>query len=127
MVRRGRDVQEDARTTEGLLARWTPRVPDVLADAQTQKGVAQLEDRGARPLAEVAVLVEDAVVRQVPLVVAVQDLAARDDGAGVVEVPVEVHEPDRRRNSLGHPAGELLQRVEIVPDKARPQEQISGG
>ena len=47
------------------------------------------------PSLEVAVLVEDAVVRQELLVVAVQDLAARDDGGGVVDVRVEVDETRR--------------------------------
>ena len=44
--------------------------------AAQMEGVAQIEDRGSRTLPEVAVLVEDTVVRQVALVVAVKYLAA---------------------------------------------------
>src|SRR5215216_6310958 len=76
VVRGGRDVEEDASPAEGLLAGRTTRVPDVLAHAHPDEGVAQIEDRGSRTLPEVAVLVEDTVVWQVALVVAVQYLAA---------------------------------------------------
>ena len=109
---------------QGLLAWGAARVPDVLADAQADEVTAYLENRGARALAEVAILVEDTVVRQVALVIAVQNLAARGDGAGVVEVSVEVDETDRRRHPFRHPARELLQSVQVVPDEARPEEQV---
>src|SRR5918997_2414603 len=126
MVRRGGDVQEDARAPQGLLAGGTARVPDVFADAQADEGRAELQDRGSRALAEVAILVEDAVVWQVAFVVAVQDPAAGDDGAGVVEIAVQVHEADRCRHPLRYPPGELFERVEVLPDNARPQQEVFG-
>src|SRR5918997_3715170 len=63
VVRGGRDVEEDASPAEGLLAGRATGVPDVLAHAHPNEGVAQIEDRGSSTLPEVAVLVEDAVVR----------------------------------------------------------------
>src|SRR5215213_2056638 len=65
VVRGGRDVQEHARSSEGLFTGGTARIPDVLAHAHPHEGTAKLDDRGARTFAEVAVLVEDAVVWQV--------------------------------------------------------------
>src|SRR5215210_580724 len=92
VVRGGRDVEEDARPAEGLLAGRATRVPDVLAHANPDEGGAQIEDGGVSTLPEVAILVEDTVVRQVALVVAVQYLAAGYQGAGVVQVGAQVNE-----------------------------------
>jgi len=102
-----------------LLVGRTSGVPDVLADADAKKILAQLKDWYVLAPAEVVILVEGTVVGQMLLVVAVQNLAARDDGAGVVEVPVKVHEPDSHRDSFRHLCGKFPQGVEVIPDKAR--------
>jgi hypothetical protein len=47
VIRGGGDVQEDACPSNGLLARGTTRVPDILADAQAHESGAKLEERGA--------------------------------------------------------------------------------
>ena len=87
----------------------------------------EVHDRGPRTLPEVAVLVEDAVVGEVVLVVAVQDLAARDHGAGVVEVGVEVDEADGGHHVLRNLPGELVQGPHVLLDKARAHQEVLGG
>src|SRR5439155_1224009 len=72
---------------------------------------------------EVAVLVEDAVVRQEALAVDAADLAAGEDEAGVVEVRVEVRSADERRDPV-RLSRELLDRPLRRPDEPRPQEQV---
>jgi hypothetical protein len=59
-------------------------------------------------------------------VVAVQNLAARDDRAGVVEVGVEVHEARSSDHALGDPPCELLERSEILLYKARAHKEVLG-
>ena len=71
-------------------------------------GAVQLHDRGAGAHTEVAVLVEDAVVRQIALVIAMQDLAAGDYSAGVVEIRPQVHEAYRCNYTFGDLLCELV-------------------
>ena len=87
----------------------------------------KIHDQG-RPgtLPEVAVLVEDAVVWQVMFVVAVQYLATRDHGAGVVEVSVEVDEADGGHDALRNLPGELVERPHVLLDKARAHQEVLG-
>ena len=87
---------------------------DDVAEAQQQQVVA----RG-----EVAVLVEDAVVRQEALAVDGADLAVREDVAGVVEVGVEVRRADERDDAVRR-GGDLLDRAPRGADERRPQQQI---
>src|SRR5215211_5817798 len=110
MVRGGRDVEEHARPAERLLARGPTGVPDILANAHADEGAAEVEDRGSRTLPEIAILVEDAVVRQVTLAVAVDHLATGYHGAGVVQVGVKVHKAHCSHHILGNPPGELAER-----------------
>ena len=73
----GRDVEDQRRAGERLLAgRWS-RLPDVLAHGQPIRLPVELDDRAAGAGLEVALLVEDAVVGQVDLAVDRVDLAAR--------------------------------------------------
>src|SRR5829696_9005339 len=126
VVGRSRDVQEHARTAKGLLARGPARVPDVLADAHPNERAVEPQDGGARAFAEVAVLVEDAVVRQISFVVAVQDLAAGDHGAGVAQIRVEVDKPYSGDDARGNLSGERIERPQVVLYEARPHEEVLG-
>ena len=85
-----------------------------LADPQQDQVVARRE---------VAVLVEDAVVGQEPLVVDRLHLAVRADGARVVEVAVEVGEADER-DQAACGGGELVQARLGGTDEAGSQEEI---
>ena len=73
---------------------------------------------------EVAVLVEDAVVRQEALAVDAADLAAGEDVAGVVEIGVEVGRADERDDPL-RLGGDLLDRRRAGrADERRAQQQV---
>src|SRR5207244_13339264 len=99
------------------------RLPEVLADRRADQGLAVLEQKQVASRREVAVLVEDAVVREEAFPVDGLDLAARANGASVVEVAVEVGEADEG----GQPArvaGELAQGLRRGTDEARPQQQV---
>ena len=71
-------------------------LPHVLADRQADERVAELEQQQVARRREVAVLVEDAVVRQEALAVDGLHLAVGADRAGVEEVAVEVGDADER-------------------------------
>ena len=79
------------------------RVPDVLADVDGEHHVAQREDRGLGAGLEVAVLVEDAVVRQVLLVVGAGVHAVVQHGGGIEDVVALVHESDHRGETAAGP------------------------
>ncbi len=72
---------------------------------------------------EVAVLVEDAVVRQEALAVDAADLAARQDVAGVREIGVEVGGADERHDPL-RLGGDRLDRPAGGADEPRAQQQV---
>ena len=67
--RRGRDVRDQLRAGEREVGRGRPGLPDVLADRRADERVAVLEQDEVAAGREVAVLVEDAVVRQEALAV----------------------------------------------------------
>ncbi len=69
VVRRGGDVHEHGRAGARLVGGRRPRLPDVLADRQPDLHVAELDQRAAGAGLEVALLVEDSVVRQPQLAV----------------------------------------------------------
>ena len=58
--------------------------------------------------------------------VAVQHLPAGDDGAGVVQVGVQVDEPRGGHHALGDPPGELVQRPQVLLDKALAHQEVLG-
>ena len=70
------------------------RVPAVLAHGDADADAALLEDRAAVADREVALLVEDAVVREEHLVVHGPELAVVDEGGGVEHLAVLVDETD---------------------------------
>ena len=112
--RRGRDVRDELRAGEREVGRRRPRLPDVLADRRPDDDVAEAQEEQVVARREVAVLVEDAVVRQVPLAVDALHLAVREHEARVVEVGVEVRRADER----GDPAGRLRDPVDRPPRRA---------
>ena len=121
--RRGGDVDEELRAGERKVGRGRAGLPDVLADGRADQGFAVCEEEEVAARGEVAVLVEDAVVGEEPLVVDRLHLAVGANGAAVVEVAVEVRHPDERDDAsrLLRDLGEgLLRGV----DEARPQEQV---
>ena len=95
--RRRGDVDEELRAREREVGRGRAGLPDVLADGRPDQGVAVLEQEEVAPRREVAMLVEDAVVGEEALAVDRLHLAAGADGAGVVEVAVEVRDCRRTR------------------------------
>ena len=123
--RRGRDVGQQLRAGQREVGRRRPRLPHVLADGRADERAAELEQQQVARGREVAVLVEDAVVRQEALAVDGLHLAVGADRARVVEVAVEVGEADER-DEAARLARDLLQRLLGRADEARPQQQVLG-
>ena len=119
--RRGGDVEHDLRAGERQVGRRRAGLPDVLADRRARDDVAEAEQQQVVARGEVAVLVEDAVVRQEALAVDRADLAAREDVTGVVEIGVEVGSADEGDDPVRR-GGELLDRAPSGPDERRPQQ-----
>ena len=84
-----------------------------------------LEEEQIAARGEVAVLVEDAVVREEALAVDRLHLAARADRACVVEVALEVGRADERDDATGF-ARDLGERALRGADEARAQEKVLG-
>ncbi len=95
---------------ERLGHRGRARLPDVLADADADRDAVELEDRRLGARLEVALLVEDAVVRQVHLAVDGHDLAVREHGRRVVDVLGALREAHQGDDAL-RLRGELVERV----------------
>ena len=85
-IRRGRQVDDHLGARERLGHGRGTGLPDVLADAEPDRHAVQLDDRGLGARLEVALLVEDAVVRQVHLAVGGHHAAIGEDRGGVVDV-----------------------------------------
>ena len=77
VVRRRRDVHEQLRAGEREVGRGRAGLPDVLADRRPDQRLPEPQQDELAARGEVAVLVEDAVVRQVALAVDRAHLAAR--------------------------------------------------
>ena len=125
VVRRGREIDEQLGPREGEVGRRRARLPDVLADRRAHERVAEPQQQQLAPGREVAVLVEDAVVRQVALAVEPLHVAVGADGAGVEEIAVEPGSADER----GQPRAflrDLPQRRLRGAHEGRAQEQILG-
>jgi hypothetical protein len=110
---------------ERELGRRRPRLPDVLADRGADQGVAEAQEEEVAPRLEVAVLVEDAVVRKEALAVEALDLALGADRAGVEEVAVEERRADERRDP-GHLRGDLLEARGGSAQEARAEQEVLG-
>ncbi len=85
---------------ERLVARGRSRNPDVLAHGEPDEHAVDLDHAAAAAALEVAVLVEDAVVRQPAFAVDGPHLAVAEDGRGVVDVLGALREADDRDDAL---------------------------
>ena len=94
VVGRRREVHDHLGAGEGLVGGGRPGLPDVLADREPDRHAVQLEGRRLGPRLEVALLVEDAVVRQVHLAVDRRDLPVGEHRRGVVDVVGPLGEAD---------------------------------
>ena len=122
---RGREVDDQLRARQREIGGGRPRLPDVLTDRRADEHVAAAEQEQVAAGGEVAVLVEDAVVRQVVLAVHPLQLSVREHGARVREVALE----DRAADEGGDPLRRERDLVERGPgrlEEARPQEQVLG-
>src|SRR5205085_9865764 len=102
-----------------------PRLPDVLADRRPDERTAVLEEQQVVAGREVAILVEDAVVRQEALAVPRLDLAAGADGARVEEVALEQRHADERDDAARR-TRDLAERPLGRADEARPEAEVLG-
>ena len=123
--RRRGEVDEQLGAGEREVGRRRARLPDVLADRRPDQRVAEPEQQQLAARREVAVLVEDAVVRQEALAVEALHLAVGADGAGVAEVAVEPGRADERR-SARCTLRDLAQRLLGGADEARAEQQVLG-
>ncbi len=122
MERRRRKVQHDICAGLGKPHRGLGH-PDVLADGDRAALASDRHQQVARARLEVALLVEDAVVRQQTLVVDRLDRAVAHQRRSVAETAVgAVNEPDERGDLRR--SGELAQRVEGTVHEVRPREQV---
>ena len=123
--RRGRDVGDDVRAGEGEVGGRRAGLPDVLADRRPDQRLAAAQEDELAPRLEVAVLVEDAVVRKELLVVDRLDLAVHADSARVEEVAVEMRRPDECGDPL-RLRRDRLERLGRRAQEARPKKQVLG-
>ena len=78
-----------------------PWIPDVFANAHSERDIAGVVDRVAPSRGKVALFVEDTVVRQPPFVVRIHPAAVGDYRRRVVGVVLRpVHEAHNRHNAL---------------------------
>ncbi len=124
VVRRCRQVQDQARPGEGLALERIGRLPDVLADRQPDAVPVDGDRRRAGAVLEVPKLVEHAVVRQVHLAVAGDDIAAVEHGSGVVDVLVALRPAHDRDESLRGLCGEIADRVAAVLQEPLAEQEV---
>ena len=125
VVRRRREVDEERRAGEREIGRRGAGLPDVLADRRADQDVAELEQQELAAGGEVAVLVEDAVVREELLAVDALHGAARAHERGVREVAVERRPADERHDPLAAPR-HLVHGLAGRSDEPGPQEEVLG-
>ena len=101
--------------------------PDVLADRKAEADAAEIHRPGQRPGRENALLVEDAVIRQVDLE-AHRDRAAVEQRIGVVELALlPPGQPDEHAGpAIGRLAGEALERGAAGILEGRLQHEVLG-
>ncbi len=125
-VRRGRQVHEHLRSGQGLAHRGGPRLPDVLADGDSDRDPVHLEDQRLGSGLEVALLVEDAVVREVDLAVDGRHRAVGEHGRRVVDVVGPLREAHHGHDSPGL-RREPLERDGRGVEEARLQQEVLRG
>ncbi len=125
LVGRRRDVDDQPRARQRLVALRRTRDPDVLADRQPDGDAVDVDHRSVAPALEVAVLVEDAVVGQVVLAVDAADLAVGEHGGAVVDVVRPLREADDGDDPL-RLLGDALERLADVREDVLAQQQVLG-
>ena len=98
--RRRRDVRDQLRAAQREVGRRRPGLPDVLADRRADAHVAEAQEKEVVARREVAIFVEDAVVRQVALAVDTAHLAVLEHVARVVEVGIEIRRADEHGDAV---------------------------
>ena len=121
--RRGGDVRQEPERLRSARSVSGDPAAEVLADRRADQRLAVLEEKEVAPGREVAELVEDAVVREEALAVDRLHLAAGADGAGVVEVAVEVGHADERDDPVRGSAISASESSAALHE-AGPQQQI---
>ena len=99
--------------------------PAVFAYGKPDPNPVQLDDRAAVAGLEVALLVEDAVVRQEDLVIDGRDLAVVQERGGVEEITVLVDKADHGGDVRGGPCDHAELR-EVVADECRLEDEVLG-
>ncbi len=110
VVRRRGKIDDELCTGEGEICGGRPRLPQVLADRRPGVDLRHAQKQEVAAFGEVAVLVEDAVVREKVLSIDPLHATVRAHRAGIREVTVEPRCSDERDDSLGGPS-DLLERV----------------
>ena len=123
--RRRREVDEQLRSGKREIGCRRAGLPDVLADRRPDQYVAEAEEEQVAPPREVAMLVENAVVGEIPLPVDAADGAVGQHGAAVVQVCVEEGDADERRDA-GALARDRPQRLSGRSDETGPEQEILG-
>ena len=120
---RRREVDDQLRAGEREIGRGRTGLPDVLADRDPDGRVPDAQDDELASLGEVAVLVEDAVVREEVLPVDGLHAPIGADRAGVGEIAVEPRRSDERRDA-GALRGDLLERLVRGADEPGPEQEV---
>src|SRR6266576_1335029 len=123
VIRRGGDVDEQCGTCERLVARGGTRLPHVLADREAEALAVELGHGAGAARLEIALLVEDTVVRQVDLAVDRANRSSADQRRGVEHVLGALGEPDDR-DDAGELGGERPQGRRSVGEKVLLEQQV---
>ena len=123
VIRRSGDVREQLRAAEREIRRRRSGLPHVLADGRTDQRLAELQQDQVASRSEVAVLVEDAVVREEALADERLHLTARAHRARVEEITVECRRADQRHDPAARP-GDAFERALRRADEPGAEEEI---
>ena len=128
MIRGGVDVHYQLRPPMDHGEGRPCRVKDVLTDGNPYLDPPDEEDRAGTSSLEVTFLIEDPIIGKVGLVIDSPDLSPVDDGSGVIEIFLHVHEPDDQGDlfplGVGH---HLLQGLEVILDESWLQQKVFRG
>ena len=123
--RRGVDDEEGIGThLQRTLRRL--RIPDVLADQRRETHAVQFDGGRLVARGEVALLVEDRVVRQRLLAIPHQHVAVADPAQRVVATLAFLHRMADDQVDAAHALGDLREVFVAGPDEARTQDQVFG-
>ncbi len=125
VIGRAVDVDDQLGAAQRLHRGRSRRIPDVLADVHGEGRVACDEDRRLGAGLEVAVLVEDAVVRQVLLVIDPGADTVVEHRSGIEDVVALVHEAHHDREPPGR-ARHLVERAQVRLDERGLEQEVFG-